>query len=271
MHTARIAQLLDPFLRAPVGTSSQLNHPEAANPGAQSKTLSVAQLQHISTYVDILIRWNSRINLTAIRDPEAIVTRHFGESLFVARHLFPTAQAAPIESAASGESASPGGSAAPRGRAALQGRVRSQEKIGALALGFPTVADLGSGAGLPGIPLKLWAPHVALTLIESNHKKATFLREVARALTLTDVNIQNTRAEALSGTTFDTVTLRAVERFEAVLPTAARLVAPSGRLALLISSAQEQIAYSTLPNLTWSAPAPIPQSRSRILLVGRNQ
>ena len=295
MDTARIAELLDPFFRAPVGTTSQSNHSEAAKVGVQSKALSIAQLQCISAYIDILQRWNARINLTAIRDPEDIVTRHFGESLFAARHLFPAGQEVPIEraasgerpasaekpapggSSASGETAVPGGSAAPSGRegrggrAALQGRVRSQEKIGALAPGVPTVADVGSGAGFPGLPLKLWAPHIALTLIESNHKKATFLREVTRALTLTDVNIQNTRAEALARTSFDTVILRAVECFVAVLPTAASLVAPSGRLALLISSAQQGLASATLPNLNWSAPAPIPQSRSRILLVGQNQ
>jgi 16S rRNA G527 N7-methylase RsmG len=295
MDTARIAELLDPFFRAPVGSSSQSNDSEAAKAGVQSKALSIAQLQHISTYIDILQRWNARVNLTAIRDPEEIVTRHFGESFFAARHLFPAGQAAPVESAASGERLasggsavlgereSPGGSAAPSeratprgrielsGRAALQGRVRSQEKIGASAPGIPTVADIGSGAGFPGIPLKIWAPRVALTLIESNHKNATFLREVARALTLPDVNIPNTRADTLAGTSFDTVTLRAVERFEAVLPTAASLVAPLGRLALLIGSAQQDLAYSILPSLNWSAPAPIPQSCASILLVGHNQ
>ena len=253
MDTARIAELLDPFFRAPVGSSSQFNHSQAAKAGVQSKALSIAQLQRISTYIDVLQRWNARINLTAIRAPEDIVTRHFGESLFAARHLFPAGQAEV------------------GGRAALQGRTRSREEIGALAPGIPTLADVGSGAGFPGLPLKLWAPHVALTLIESNHKKATFLREVTRALTLTDVDIQNTRAEALAQTSFDTVTLRAVERFEAVLPTAAGLVTPSGRLALLISSAQEHLAYSTLPGLNWSVPIPIPQSRSRILLVGQNE
>jgi 16S rRNA (guanine527-N7)-methyltransferase len=268
MDTARIAELLDPFFRAPVRSSSQFNHSQGKKSGVQSKVLSIAQLQHISTYIDILQRWNARINLTAIRDPEDIVTRHFGESLFAARHLFPTGHVVHDAGAADGETASP---TVRGGRAALQGRIRSQEKIGALAPVVTTVADVGSGAGFPGLPLKLWAPHVALTLIESNHKKAIFLHEVTRALTLTDVNIQTTRAEALARTSFDTVTLRAVERFEAVLPTAASLVTPSGRLALLISSAQAQIAYSTLPGLNWSAPIPIPQSRSRILLVGQNK
>jgi 16S rRNA (guanine527-N7)-methyltransferase len=267
MDTARIAELLDPFFRAPLESLSQSNHSQCAKAGVESDALSIAQLQYISTYIDILQRWNARINLTAIRDPEEMVTRHFGESLFAARQLFPTGRAVHDAGAAEGETASPTVGA---GRAALQGRVGSQEKIGALAPGVTTVADVGSGAGFPGLPLKLWAPHIALTLIESNQKKATFLREVTRALTLTDVDIQNTRIEALAGTSFDTVTLRAVERFESVLPTVANLVAPSGRLALLIGSDQQDLTYSTLPCLNWSAPAPIPQSRSRILLVGQN-
>jgi 16S rRNA (guanine527-N7)-methyltransferase len=250
MDTAHIAELLEPFLRATVELPGS---PEPARANAAAAVLSPAQLKYISTYIDILLRWNARINLTAIRDPEDIVTRHFGESLFAARHLFP------------------GGRVVPGGRAALQGRVNGQEEMGALAPEVHRVADVGSGAGFPGLPLKLWSPDISLTLIESDHKKAAFLREVARALTLTDVNIQIARAETLTGTVFDTVTLRAVERFEAILPTAVGLVAHSGRLALLISSAQQDQARSTLPDLTWSAPAPIPHSRSRILLIGGKQ
>jgi 16S rRNA (guanine527-N7)-methyltransferase len=132
---------------------------------------------------------------------------------------------------------------------------------------FDSLADLGSGAGFPGLPIKLWAPHISLTLIESNHKKAAFLREVARALTLTSTNIQNARAESVTAT-FDTVTLRAVERFEHILPTAAALVAPTGRLALLIGAAQCDQAVAILPHFRWSVPVPVPQSSSRILLVG---
>lgn len=134
------------------------------------------------------------------------------------------------------------------------------------------VADLGSGAGFPGIPIKLWAPQISLTLIESNHKKSTFLREVARALTLTDINILTTRVEALAPRpVVDVVTLRAVERFADILPTAATLVAPSGRLALLIGISQLDQAHSTLPSLTWQPPIPIPYSQSRVLLIGANR
>jgi len=217
----------------------------------QRPTTNDALYKDISTYIDILQQWNSRINLTAIRNEEEIVTRHFGESLFAASHLFPKVY--PV---------SP---------------VPPVVKDFDVDLDFandqrPTtndrVADVGSGAGFPGIPIKLWAPNISLTLIESNQKKSTFLREVARALTLTDINIQNARAQTLPPATFDVVTLRAVERLPDVLPTAAALLAPHGRLALLISSAQLAPTRSTLPNVTWDSPIPIPQSQSRVLLVG---
>jgi 16S rRNA (guanine527-N7)-methyltransferase len=255
MNTAQIAELLDPFLHAPVAIPDGSCHSGPATAGEEPPVLSPGQIQSISTYIDILLRWNARINLTAIRAPEDIVTRHFGESLFAARHLYPASHVGP------------GGHVDPSGRAALQGRVTGQKEMGASAP--ESVADIGSGAGFPGLPLKLWAPHLALTLIESNHKKAAFLREVARALTLTNVDIQNARAETLTAT-FDVVTLRAVERFDAILPTAAALVAPAGRLALLIGAAQESQARSTLPQFEWSTAASVPQSRSRIVLVGRN-
>ena len=214
MHIERIAVLLEPYVDS-----------------ARDERLTADDLQRISTYIDILQRWKARINLTAIRDEEHIVTRHFGESLFAARHLFPLRSSVP--SVVSG--------------------VR--------------VADVGSGAGFPGIPIKLWAPEVLLTLIESNQKKATFLKEVTRSLTLTDVNIQNTRAESLTGASFDVVTLRAVERFESILPVAARLVAPEGRLALLIGQAQLAQAQSSLPIWNWSDPVPVPKSKSRVLAI----
>jgi 16S rRNA (guanine527-N7)-methyltransferase len=203
-------------------------------------------------YIDILQHWNARINLTAIRDPEEIVTRHFGESLFAARHLFPNKAhvgTAAIESLPRAQ---------PRG---------SEERSSALR-----VADLGSGAGFPGIPIKLWIPGIHITLIESNHKKATFLREVVRSLTLTDIDIQNVRAEDLaekSKSKFDVVTLRAVEKFSDVLPVAASLLGDPGRLALLVGAAQVQDARSILSNLTWREPIKVPNSDSRILLVGQ--
>jgi 16S rRNA (guanine527-N7)-methyltransferase len=271
MHAARIAELLQPFL-SPIPNpchSEPGERPGEAFPERSRKpvlslskgepavpaALSATQLQDISTYIDLLLHWNSRINLTAIRDPEEIVTRHFGESLFAARHLFPEVYpVSPVPSVVKGVDfdldSSTGQRLIPNARVAR-------------------VADLGSGAGFPGIPIKLWAPNISLTLIESNHKKATFLREVARALTLTDINIQNVRAQTLPPSTLDVVTVRAVERLPEVLPVAASLLAPRGRLALLISSSQLATTRSTLPNLTWQTEIPIPQSESRLLQIGR--
>jgi 16S rRNA (guanine527-N7)-methyltransferase len=246
MDRARIAELLQPFL-----SPSNLCHSEPAQAGEESAVLSATQLQIISTYIDLLLHWNARINLTAIRNEEEIVTRHFGESLFAAHHLFPVYPVPPVTS---GLKDFDSASDSPEARSP-----KAEARH----------ADLGSGAGFPGIPIKIWAPNIALTLIESNQKKATFLRELARALTLTNINIQNTRAETLPPSTFDVVTLRAVERLPKVLPVAVTLLAPNGLLALLISSAQLESTRSTLPNLTWGPPIPIPNSQSRVLLVGQ--
>jgi 16S rRNA (guanine527-N7)-methyltransferase len=246
MHPARIAELLQPFLSN--------CHSEPAKAGEEPAVLSAAQLQSISTYIDLLLHWNARINLTAIRNEEEIVTRHFGESLFAASHLFPRV---------------PSAFSAPSAVKSLDVDVDVAEARRPTA--EPRVADLGSGAGFPGVPIKLWAPKISLTLIESNQKKATFLREIARALTLTNVNIQNVRAETLPLSTFDVVTLRAVERLPKVLPTAASLLTPSGRLALLIASNQLDAARSRLPNLSWDRPIPSPQSQSRLLLIGHQE
>lgn len=266
MTPDRIAELLHSFLAAPFSTphSSSPCHSEPSRRRGEEPTLrssrqpdqlsdaepailSPAQLQHISTYIDLLIRWNARINLTAIRDPEEIVTRHFGESLFAARCLFPSIPSAAIPASNAAGPSTP-----------------------------CTLADVGSGAGFPGLPIKLWAPHIALTLIESNHKKATFLREVTRALTLINVNIQISRVESLAASPltrpqFDIVTMRAVERFDSILPQVAAMVAPVGRLALLIGAAQLDATqhHPALPpsDLSWLKPVPVPLSNSRILAI----
>ena len=254
MHPARIAELLKPFLTPCY--SAEYGDEEPA-------VLFPAQLQSISIYIDILLRWNAQINLTAVRDPDQIVTRHFGESLFAARHLFPSRGLSPQTNREGHDFNRANIPAHHDGALAPEGSADSTQK----APGSTSVADLGSGAGFPGLPFKLWAPPISLTLIESNQKKSTFLREVIRALALTDVNVQNARAQALAGATFDLVTLRAVESFGTILPVAAGLVAPGGRLAVLIGSAQLEPARSALPQLSWSNPEPIPNSRNRILAI----
>src|SRR5882672_5597719 len=156
MRKSRIGELLEPFLYS-----------------ANKERLTAQDLQQISMYIDILQRWNARINLTAIRNEEEIVTRHFGESLFAACHLFPVcvgadASSTPAERSSAAVEFDPQKPVVPdvsrnRRRAALPGPRQQAEKDRALAPDV-TVADAGSGAGFPGIPIKLWAPEIALTL-----------------------------------------------------------------------------------------------------------
>jgi 16S rRNA (guanine527-N7)-methyltransferase len=210
MELPSIAEALQPLLSAP---------------------LFPPQLEAISIYLNILLRWNARINLTSVRQPEQILTRHFGESLFTAQHLFPAAAEAPENAA--------------------------------------RLIDIGSGAGFPGLPIKIACPGLRVTLIESSQKKTTFLREVVRALALSDVEVFCGRAEAYTGDLADVVTLRAVERFEKVMPVSAQLAATGSRLALLIG--QSQLGQARETSFDWGDPLPIPLSENRVLLVGVKQ
>jgi 16S rRNA (guanine527-N7)-methyltransferase len=256
MDSRRIAELLTPFLVDPLAPS---------------------QLDRISIYIDLLLRWNARVNLTAVRTPEEIVTRHFGESLFAASHLLPKSPAAvddapPLVGA---PGVPPAGSREARPASPpATGHVRSDSSISVsqnletkATPQPPGVIDLGSGAGFPGLPMKIWSPGTAFTLIESNHKKVAFLREVIRALTLTGIDVFPQRVEDHPTSSATLVTLRAVERFETILPTAASLVAPGGHLALLIGSSQIATAQDLLPNFIWPRAIPIPQSATRVLQV----
>jgi 16S rRNA (guanine527-N7)-methyltransferase len=254
MNPERIAELLAPFLahgpEISAPTSVRQHHSNANTAIEESAALSPAQAGSISTYIDLLLRWNSRINLTSVRQPEEIVTRHFGESLFTARHLQPGGDARRVGT----ETARP----------AESGPVK---KLGSEV----RVIDVGSGAGFPGLPIKIWAPQVHLTLIESNQKKSTFLREVVRSLALSNVEVFTGRAESFAGVNGDIVTLRAVERFDAILTVAARLVAPSGRLAVLVGEAQLSRVHELAPGLQWDNPTSLPLSTSRVLIIGRNE
>jgi 16S rRNA (guanine527-N7)-methyltransferase len=210
MESFRIADLLHPFLGLSPGGGALLPQP----------TLST-----ISIYLDMLLRWNARMNLTSIRDPEEIITRHFGESLFAAQHL-----------------------------------LSCTDEL--------DVIDVGSGAGFPGLPIKIWAPDIHMTLIESNQKKATFLRELIRTLRLSKTEVFAGRAEVFTGEA-DVVTLRAVDNFEDAVFAAIKLVKSGGKIALLIS--KDQFARSKSvpsPPLTWLEPELMPLSESRILSVG---
>jgi 16S rRNA (guanine527-N7)-methyltransferase len=217
MDQITIAKLLEPFL---------------------AQSLAPAQLNNISTYINMLLRWNARINLTAIRNPEEIVTRHFGESLFCAQQIGAEKLCAQNLDARSPHERQP-------------------------------VVDIGSGAGFPGLPIKIFSSEIFLTLIESNQKKVAFLREVIRELDLKDATVFPGRAEDFAPTSpNNVVTLRAVERLSDILPTALRLAGPNGSLALLIGEDQVPSTRDLAPDIKWQVPVPIPLSQHRVILLG---
>jgi 16S rRNA (guanine527-N7)-methyltransferase len=148
------------------------------------------------TYLELLSRWNARTNLTAVRDPEAIVRRHFGESLAVAQFL------------------------------------RTRYKLGGM-----TLFDLGSGAGFPGAPIAAACPALRVTLIESQNKKATFLKELVRTLPIPNAQVHASRAETLREKA-DLVTMRAVDRSEAMVKVAQELLVPRGTLVMMLGAEQ---------------------------------
>jgi 16S rRNA (guanine527-N7)-methyltransferase len=203
VDTKHIAELLQPFFA--------------------DEQLSAHQLKHVATHLDLLLKWNAKMSLTAVRSAEEIMTRHFGESFFAARLL--------------------------------------------LDEGTNSVIDLGSGAGFPGLPMAIYAPQAKVTLIESLNKKATFLKEAVRTLGLKNVEVFGGRGEAYSEKA-EVVVLRAVEKFGLAAEVAAKLVAPGGRLGLMIGVGQEK----DLPEgIEWEVGKLIPGTETRMVTIGRRK
>lgn len=106
-------------------------------------SLSATQVQQLKRYLELLVEWNDKFNLTAITDANAIMEYHFDDSLALAQYIdFKT---------------------------------------------ITTTADIGTGGGFPGLPLKILFPHLRMILIEVNNKKRIFLEHVAQELGLTDI------------------------------------------------------------------------------------
>jgi len=154
--------------------------------GVSELHLSLAPLavESLLDYLALIVEWNAVHNLTAVREPAQMVTRHLLDSLAVAPHL--------------------------------QGE---------------TLADIGSGAGLPGIPLAVALPRLRVWLVESNGKKARFLQTAVQSLNLQNVEVVHARAEANAGTArVDAVVARAVASLEDLVRYAGPWLAPGGRL-----------------------------------------
>jgi 16S rRNA (guanine527-N7)-methyltransferase len=128
-----------------------------------------------------------------------------------------------------------------------------------------SLLDLGSGAGFPGIPISICRPEIAVTLAESQNKKAAFLNEVVRRLRL-NARVYAGRAESMQEI-FDCVTMRAVDRMEEAVTVAISLLSSGGGLIVMTTESLEP-QLKEIPGISWGKAVHLPASEQRIALLG---
>ncbi len=202
------------------GTSFELNAHLAE---AGLEPLDEQTESRFCDYISLYLRWNARLNLSAIRDEKSIISLHIIESIEFARYL---------------------------------------------PQGISTLLDFGSGAGLPGIPIALCCPQIAVTLAESQGKKAAFLQEAVRVLGIR-ATVHAGRAEALRAV-FDCVVLRAVDKMLKAVSAAAHLVGPEGYLALMTTvSRLDELKGAAGAEFVFASAMPLPGSRERVIALAQ--
>ena len=136
-------------------------------------------------------------------------------------------------------------------------------------MSFGRLADVGSGAGFPGLALRIMHPGLTVTLLEPNLKKAAFLKEVCQTLSLSGVEIARTPYENYADTSkFDFICSRALGNYRAMLKWARTAITPEGT-ALLWLGVDDSILIGRTPGWNWELPVKIPESRRRVILCGR--
>jgi 16S rRNA (guanine527-N7)-methyltransferase len=183
------------------------------------------QSAKIRAYIELLLRWNRSISLTAITDPVEIAGRHFGESIFASKLL-------PVENC--------------------------------------RLVDIGTGAGFPGLALKIAVPSLRLVLVESNKKKCAFLSEAVRLMEFPDVEIRAERFEEIRPENIEAniITVRAVGEFKEILRWSAAALQRRGHLVLWVG-AEDSTKISSNSSWTWQPAVHIPESQRRFILIGR--
>jgi 16S rRNA (guanine527-N7)-methyltransferase len=158
--------------------------------------LDETMLERLATYSALLLEWNQRFNLTRVTDADEIETKLFLDSLA----LYPLLQ---------------------------------RHRVASRVSGALRLVDVGTGAGFPGIPLKIADPSIELTLIDATAKKVGFLQEVIRTLELTGVRAIHGRAEEIAQdrafrSSFDVVVARAVARVPVLVEICMPFCGPRG-------------------------------------------
>jgi len=161
---------------------------EGRTPGGLA--LPAGAAGRLEAYLALLAKWNRTYNLTAIREPERMVTHHLLDSLAVLPHL-PAASTLRL-------------------------------------------LDVGSGGGVPGIPLAIARPNWQVTMVDSNHNKCAFIRQAAIEIALANVTVVAARVEEYRpDALFDVVISRAFSDLATFAETSARHLAPGGRLVAM--------------------------------------
>jgi len=196
------------------------------------------QCRQFATYIDLLQQWGAKINLTATTDPMTVIDRHFCDSLA----LWPAL-----------------GLIAP---SAIPSRGR--------------LLDIGSGAGFPGVPLKIMAPQIALTLLEPRQKRAAFLQVLIAALGCTKSQVVTSQLAELSGAPaaigYNWIVARGVGQFDDLIKDATDLLAPGGCFAFYLSERQPKVVFQQISGFTvadYQYSLPFSSTKHRLLLLRR--
>ena len=167
---------------------------------------SEGQLAALLGYLDLLQRWNAVYNLTAVRDPEQMLTQHLVDCLAVLP--------------------------------ALQRHADSRQDGRALR-----ILDVGSGGGLPGVVLAVLEPRWKVTCVDTVGKKAAFIRQAGAELGLRNLQAEHARVEALRAERFDLITSRAFASLGDFVRLTRQLLAPGGVwVAMKGRQPQEEVA-----------------------------
>lgn len=156
--------------------------------GALGLTVDEPTLDRLLAYLSLLQRWNATYNLTAIRDPNEMLTQHLADCLAVVAPL----------------------------RRQLGGGTSRR------------LLDVGSGGGLPGVVLALLEPLWTVTCVDTVGKKAAFVRQVGAELTLRNLRAEHARVESLKAEGFDLITSRAFASLADFVGLTRGLLAPAG-------------------------------------------
>ena len=202
--------------RSPEATPEQSLAPLLAEAERLGIDLDADACRRFACYLELIEEWRPRAGLTAIEDPAEMQRRHFGESLALLQVLRES------------------------GHIPRTGPLR--------------IIDVGSGAGFPGLPMRIVEPRLALTLVESHARRARFLELVASELGLDDVRVVQARAEDAGRDPalrehFDLVVARAVAPLAVLAEYAIPLLQPGGVLAAPKGSRAEEELEEAAPAL----------------------